>query len=660
MRGKPGSDRGDGASGGEHPFRLSVIAFACAMAVLVAGAWHYRQFMADDAFISLRYAERLLHGQGLTWSDGDVVEGYSNLLWVLGCALLGKLGLDLIWAARVLGFLGTAGAIAAIVWVHRAGTLRRALPGFAGGLALALCGPVVVWTVGGLEQPLLAGLLGWAIALSFPFLQDARPGVDKVLLPGFFLALVVLTRADGALFTLAACLGILAARGMNRESFRIAILLALVPLLFFIGQVAFRQAYYHEWLPNSAFAKVALTGTRVWMGVKYVAGGAFLAGILVPALLAFRGAKGKPLRSEVRFLGVMLAVWLIYVVVVGGDIFPARRHLVPAALILVYLASIELARRIPQKGPFRSTVEVCALSLLLVLLGQVIDPMNVRAYEERWEWEGAAIGGVLATAFGAQRPLLAVDPAGCVPYFSHLPACIDMLGINDHYLAHHRPKNFGEGDLGHELGNGRYVLSRKPDLVLFNGPAGSLRPGRPSGLEMIHDSTHFHSTFRPVTFECDRPVHVNSIVWVRAEGGAVGIRRSANRIQIPGYLFSANRSSLASLDDEGRLGVGITPQTPAGYTKLSVPPGTWAVRTEGTGGIIIRVLIARTEGLAAGPDAANMRMDMLAAGPERVTFVIPAGAPEEVAIILDTEAVNGARVREVLLERVGAGKEAKH
>jgi hypothetical protein len=53
-------------------------------------------------------------------------------------------------------------------------------------------------------------------------------------------------------------------------------------------------------------------------------------------------------------------------------------------------------------------------------------------------------------------------------------------------------------------------------------------------------------------------------------------------------------------------------------------------------------------------------MDMLAAGPERVTFVIPAGAPEEVAIILDTEAVNGARVREVLLERVGAGNEAKH
>lgn len=655
MRGKPRSDPGDAAAGGEHPFRLSAIAFACAMAVLVAGAWHYRQFMADDAFISLRYAERLLHGQGLTWSDGDVVEGYSNLLWVLGCALLGKLGLDLIWAARVLGFLGTAAAIAAIVWTHRAGTLRRALPGFAGGLALALCGPVVVWTVGGLEQPLLAGLLAWAIALSIPLLHEVRPGVNRVLLPGFFFGLVALTRADGALFPLAACLGILAARGMNRESLRTGILLALLPLLFFIGQLAFRQVYYHEWLPNSAFAKVALTGKRVWMGVEYVAGLAFLAGILVPALLAFRGVKGERPRREVRFLWVMLAVWLIYVVVVGGDIFPARRHLVPAALILVYLASIELARRIPQKGPLRATVAACELALLLVLVGQVIDPMDVRARDERWEWEGAAIGGLLATGFGAQRPLLAVDPAGCVPYFSHLPACIDMLGINDHYLAHHRPKNFGEGDLGHELGNGHYVLSRKPDLILFNGPAGSLRPGRTSGLEMVlRDSMHFYSTFRPVTFECDRPVHVNSIVWVRVEGGSVGIRRSADRIRIPGYLFSANRSSRASLDDEGRLGVGVTRQNPAGYTKLSIPSGTWAARTEGSGGIFLRVWIMR---LSAVPDQATM--DMLGAGPERVTFVVPGGSPEEIAITLDTSAVDGARVREVLLERVGAGSEVR-
>ena len=642
------SDARSGAPEREHPFRFATLTFVCAMTALAAGAWHYRHFMADDALISLRYADRLLHGQGLTWSDGDVVEGYSNLLWVLGCALLGRLGLDLVWAARMLGLLGTAAAIAAISWVHRAGTLREALPGLAGSMAFALCGPVVVWTVGGLEQPLLAGLLAWAMALTFPLLREERPAMGKVLLPGLFFGLVALTRADGALFTLAGCLGILVARGPSRESMRVAILLALLPLLFFTGQLVFRQAYYHEWLPNSAFAKVALTSTRLSWGLNYVAGEMFLAGMVLPALLAFRDAKE---RSEIPFLGVMLAVWLMYLVVVGGDIFPARRHLVPVALILAYLASIELAIRMPQKGRLRSTAAVCVVALLLVLAGQVVDPEDVRAYEERWEWQGAAVGELLGTAFGPQRPLLAVDPAGCVPYFSHLPACIDMLGINDHYLAHHRPRDFGHGLLGHELGNGSYVLSRKPDLVLFDGPSGSLHPRLRSGMEMVSDSSaRFYRTFRPVTFECEQPVPVNSILWIRAEGGAVGIQRSDDRIRIPGYLFSANAATRARLDQGGRLGVDVTPTMPAGYKDLAVPPGTWAARVEGSEGIVIRVW--RAEGDSLG---GNMTIDMLAAGSGGVTFAMPAGGAKVIAITLHTVSAEGAEVREVILERVGAG-----
>ena len=57
---------------------------------------------------------------------------------------------------------------------------------------------------------------------------------------------------------------------------------------------------------------------------------------------------------------------------------------------------------------------------------------------------------MLKEAFGDQQPLYAVDNAGCLPNFSGLPA-LDMLGLNDHYLAHHPPPNIGTGYLGHEL-----------------------------------------------------------------------------------------------------------------------------------------------------------------------------------------------------------------
>jgi arabinofuranosyltransferase len=627
------------ASGG-RALQLFSLAFVCAVAALAAGAWHYRQFMADDAFISLRYADRLVHGQGLTWNDGEVVEGYTNLLWVLGCALLGRLGLDLVWAARVLGALGTTGAIAAVIWVYRAHTIREALPGFAGGLALGLAGPVVVWTFGGLEQPLLAGLLAWALAFSFPLLDEARPRAAKIFLPGLFFGLVALTRADGALFTFAAYLGILAARGWNRESLRIGKFLILLPLLFFAGQMAFRHAYYHEWLPNSAFAKVGFSLVRAWTGTQYVAGGISLAGILVPAMLAFRAAGPHPLQGRVRFLGVVLAVWLAYLVIVGGDLFPGRRHLVPAVVVLVYLATIYLARRIPPHGSLRPALGVGALCLSTLALFQILDPMNVRAKQERWEWAGEAVGGLLAKGFGAQRPLLAVDPAGCVPYFSRLPS-VDMLGINDHYLAHHRPADFGRGSIGHELGDGAYVLSRKPDLVLFNLPQGGKEPTLRSGIEMMSDPrAEFTSTFRPVTVECERPMRVVSVLWMRTEGGAIGISRSEDRIQIPGYLFSDNEESRARLDAEGHMGVAVLPGTHAEFSGLLVPPGRWAARVEGSGGAVTM----NVEGTETGATFAS--------GEPGSGFSAPGSEPTGLTISLWTQDGAGAHVREIVLERL--------
>ncbi|HEU4724858.1 MAG TPA: hypothetical protein VFU59_06115 [Candidatus Eisenbacteria bacterium] len=637
-----GASSGAGAGAGGRIALWPWIAFACACAALAAGVWHYRHFMADDAFISLRYADRLLHGGGLTWNDGEAVEGYTNLLWILGCALLGKLGIDLVWAARILGVAGTVGAIAAVVWVYRARTFRQSLPGFAGGLALALSGPFVVWAFGGLEQPLLAGLLAWGLALTFPLLDDPRPAAGRVLLPGLFFALVVLTRADGALFTFAAFLGILAARGLNRESLRTGALLIALPILFFAAQLVFRQAYYHEWAPNSAFAKVGFTVERVRSGIGYVLGAGYLAGVLIPALLAFRVADPPPLQRRVRFLGVVLIAWLGYLAMVGGDLFPGRRHLVPAVVVLVFLAAIYLSRRIPAQGSLRPVAGVGALCLAALAFAQIVDPMNVRAKEEKWEWDGEAVGGLLASAFGDEKPLLAVDPAGCLPYFSRLPS-VDMLGINDHYLAHHRPADFGKGFLGHELGDGAYVLSRKPDLVLFNLPTGGRTPTMRSGLELMADpSGAFTSTFRPVTLECGPPRRVVSIIWMRSEGGAIGIRRTPDSIWIPGYLLSDNETSRARLDAEGRLGVTVRPGESAKIARLLVPPGRWTVRVEGSGAPVALDL--------DGADGSTL----LAFAETGSSFVCAGAEPSEVTLSLVTSDDAGAHVRGVRLERVAA------
>jgi hypothetical protein len=185
------------------------------------------------------------------------------------------------------------------------------------------------------------------------------------------------------------------------------------------------------------------------------------------------------------------------------------------------------------------------------------------------------------------------------------------------------------------------VLSRRPDLVLFNLPTGNLRPYFRSGREMVFDSrSNFLATFRPVTFECERPGHLLSIVWARGEGGAIGIRRSADRIQIPGYLFSANTFSRARLDAEGRIGVSVLPDTPAGFADLPVPPGRWTLRVEGAGGeVLLRVWRASTG-------------DSLAAGPSGLNVLVAESRPDSLTIALETQQGSGAHVRGVTLERL--------
>src|SRR5438105_12922704 len=43
----------------------------------------FRDWQADDAYISYRYAWNLVHGHGLVYNPGEVVEGYTNFLWTL-------------------------------------------------------------------------------------------------------------------------------------------------------------------------------------------------------------------------------------------------------------------------------------------------------------------------------------------------------------------------------------------------------------------------------------------------------------------------------------------------------------------------------------------------------------------------------------------------
>lgn len=610
-----------------------VLGVGSALAVLGVHAGRYLPFVADDALISLRYAERLLDGRGLTWTDGERVEGYSNLLWVLACGAVGSLGMDLIAAARAIGLACTVLAILAVARP----AMRAGWPGLSAGtcgmLGMALVGPIAVWSIGGLEQPLQAALLAIALVRSYPLLQAHLGRRARAWPAAIPLALLCWTRPDGPLFTAALFFGVLFARGLRRSAVRDATRLLPLPVAATMLQLAFRLAYYGDWVPNPFHAKVGFTTQRLTEGVLYLRDGLLAMSPLAIPALALASVVDRRSEPRVHFLLAPLLAWMAYVAVIGGDVFPAWRHLSPVAVILALLL-VEGMLSFSRRG---ARAAVGSFTLVLACLGalgwlQFRAPANRRAISERWEWDGEVAGRFLQTAFGEHHPLLAVDPAGSLPYFSKLPS-LDLLGLNDRHLARKRPADFGTGALGHELGDGRYVLDRAPDLVVFCTPRGSRFPCFRSGVEMVDDARW--RSYRLVTYLALDPRPLHGLVWVLAEGGRLGIRRGRERVHVPGYLFCANAASVACLDSDDRPGMSASMDLPAALD-VELDAGAWKMTVSASGGLARSELIDPASGA------------ILARGGDVVAFVHAGGA---LRVVILAEADSHLHVLEATFER---------
>ncbi|HPB97137.1 MAG TPA: hypothetical protein PKW66_14560 [Polyangiaceae bacterium] len=78
----------------------------------VAHAWSLR-WIADDAFISFRYARNLVEGHGLVFNPGERVEGYTNFLWTVLLAGAYAIGIPFGLSAIAFGLL----SVVAVLWL---------------------------------------------------------------------------------------------------------------------------------------------------------------------------------------------------------------------------------------------------------------------------------------------------------------------------------------------------------------------------------------------------------------------------------------------------------------------------------------------------------------------------------------------------------------
>jgi arabinofuranosyltransferase len=602
----------------------TVLILLCLLAAILISlivSIHLLPFVIDDALISYRYSDRLLHGKGLTWNDGEFVEGYSNLLWVLVVATGGLIQPNLVLVGWVLGLIANITTLASIAWAFGRSP-KTSIFAVIGGLLFIACSECFAfWGIAGMETALLNALLSWALVLAYrlpadsTFLTELRPSV--------LFGLLAITRPDGVLFGVAAGIGELIRNGGTRISIRRSIAFAGAAIAFMAVQIAFRLAYYGSLVPNTSFAKLAFNFERILDGGAYVGTGAMVNGALLVTIattmiVLWRSHRWQPFRQNAIFVMPGL-VWLGYVCAIGGDWFPFERQWQPALICFTLAASGLLSMLSPVRAPRLALLAVVVVVLdvaaqatrnpYVPVFNQTTkfmetlrsdlkraDPSgraereflsaalasredSLRDYHGEYQ-ECIALGRLLHTAFNASRPLIAVGGAGCLPFRSELPA-LDMFGLNDAYIAHHPPPDMGHGPIGHELGDGGYVLSRKPDLIIFCGFGYLFGVSVPCSRSerQIAGSREFVKNYRLTLYRADE---FEMQAWTRIEDGRLGIERVADRIYIPGFLLATTSGARGVLDSKGKL-VATLRDGDARIENVDLPPGTWEVSLETDG-----------------------------------------------------------------------------
>ncbi len=189
---------------------------------------------------------------------------------------------------------------------------------------------------------------------------------------------------------------------------------------------------------------------------------------------------------------------LALVVVGGGDHMLGARFMLAPIAVLCLAGS--LAAPSPRAGVRAATLVLVGISALWQLQLSWRHPAERNPAAAIGEFVGRVLEDRLAPG-----TLVAAATAGSVPYFAPSLSFIDTLGINDRHIARispaPMPRALREPDgwfavAGHRRGDGAYVLSRRPDLIMLGGAHGDIAPWFLGDFQLLM-SASFRADYAP-------------------------------------------------------------------------------------------------------------------------------------------------------------------
>lgn len=451
-------------------------------------------FIQDDTYITLQYAKNFANDNGLVFNVGEKVEGFTSLFWVIFLGAAYKVGLNIESLSQILsvGFSIISLVLTYVLFLEiTKGTSNKnknylVLFSFLSVLITSLNGTYYYWAVSGMETSLFTMAYLSILLLYLKYYLN-----EKLLLvfPSTLFVLSLIRPEGNIIFVLILIHSffviLIKSNFKFKETFKSFFNLhrtqGYLIFIFLVTSVTiFRLLYFGYPLPNTFYAKTGFSIEQIRTGFDYFIdflNDYTLYGLIILAPLYLFRFKKKI--KSISFLYLNLFSFIIYVILIGGDVLTQYRFFVPVIPIinilfclLIYFISTTL----------KETEIKTSMPMLFIIPFSVavfINIINSEKVENLSRRESAFVENMKRTSLWLKSKSInehnnltvAASTIGALAYFSdgHI---IDMLGLTDKYIAHNPEYilKISDESVGwkERKYNADYILRRKPDYILFS------------------------------------------------------------------------------------------------------------------------------------------------------------------------------------------------
>ncbi len=331
------------------------MAWLAAASMLVGTAW-----IGDDAFITLRVIDNFVNGYGLRYNVIERVQVFTHPLWLWVLTPFYALTREPMVTTMLVSVVVSMGAL----WVLATRIAKDALSGCLFILAAVASRAICHYSTSGLENPLTFLLLALFVWRLF---DSKRRWVAAAIAGSLLLNRLDLIILVGPAVAYLA----LQARGADRAR---VILAASAPALAWL---VFSTVYYGMPLPNTAYAKLGTgfsTGTLILRGLEYTREFAFADPLLAVLIVLAAFSSWRSRDWATRLLGAGVALYLGYIVLIGGDFMSGRFFSPPGFLAICLLAREPVPRWLTERAKALAVASLAVATAALLLLRVTEEP----------------------------------------------------------------------------------------------------------------------------------------------------------------------------------------------------------------------------------------------------------------------------------------------